>query len=100
MPRNFCFLASALSMMLLLAGCLPVATDPSAPAENQSQAPTAQAAISEYVGPATRPFLMGFTPWPADLTSEGAAMARDFGAAHGDIVSVTLNGGIPWNEAL
>ena len=27
-------------------------------------------------------------------------MARDFAAAHGDIVSVTFNGGIPWNEAL
>lgn len=48
----------------------------------------------------TRPFRMGFTPWPADLTAEGAAMARAFANAHGDIVSVMFIGGIPWPEAL
>jgi hypothetical protein len=51
-------------------------------------------------GPATRPFLMGFTQWPADLNEEGVAIARDYAHAHGDIVSVMFIGGIPWREAL
>lgn len=54
----------------------------------------------EYRGPATRPFLMGFTQWPADLSNEGVAIARDYAHAHGDIVSVMFIGGIPWPEAL
>jgi hypothetical protein len=50
--------------------------------------------------PKTRPFLMGFTRWPADLTLEGFLTAQDFAHAHGDIVSVMFIGGIPWPEAL
>jgi len=42
---------------------------------------------------------MGFTQWPADLTDEGIAIARDYAHARGDIVSVTFIGGIPWPEA-
>jgi len=42
---------------------------------------------------------MGFTQWPADLTAEGLATAQEFARAHGDIVSVTFIGGIPWPEA-
>jgi len=42
---------------------------------------------------------MGFTPWPADLSDEGVALAKEFAQAHGDIVSVTFVGGIPWPEA-
>lgn len=53
----------------------------------------------ETRGPATRPFLMGFTLWPADLTLEGLVTAQDFAYAHGDIVSVTFLGGVPWPEA-
>jgi Glycosyl hydrolase family 53 len=98
MTRYLSFLA--LSMTLSVTGCLPVASEPNVPGESQPPASSSQAAVSEYVAPATRPFLMGFTQWPADLTSQGAAVARDFAAAHGDIVSVTFNGGIPWNEAL
>src|SRR6266508_623663 len=55
--------------------------------------------LPEYRGPATRPFLMGFTQWPADLTDEGLAMAKEYAHAHGDIVSVMFIGGIPWPEA-
>src|SRR5215470_16001866 len=51
-------------------------------------------------GPATRPFLMGFTPWPADLSLQGFLTAREFAHAHGDVVSVMFIGGIPWPEAL
>ncbi len=54
----------------------------------------------EVRGPATRPFLMGFTLWPADLSLEGLVTAQQFAYAHGDIVSITLLGGIPWPEAL
>lgn len=42
---------------------------------------------------------MGFTLWPADLTLEGLVTAQDFAYAHGDIVSVTFLGGVPWPEA-
>jgi hypothetical protein len=50
--------------------------------------------------PASRPFRMGFTRWPADLTLEGFLTAQNFAHAHGDIVCVTFMGGIPWPEAL
>jgi len=43
---------------------------------------------------------MGFTRWPADLTREGVAIAEDYAYTHGDIVSVTFIGGVPWAEAL
>lgn len=47
-----------------------------------------------------RPFQMGFTRWPADLTVDGFLKAQEFAHAHGDIVSVMFIGGIPWPEAL
>ena len=50
--------------------------------------------------PKTRPFHLGFTRWPADLTLEGVTTAQDFAHAHGDIVSAMFIGGIPWQEAL
>ena len=50
--------------------------------------------------PTVRPFRMGFTGWPADLTAEGAAIAQEFAGTHGDIISVMFIGGIPWQEAL
>jgi hypothetical protein len=68
-----------------------------APGEPKAPPP---APLAEYRGPATRPFLMGFTQWPADLNEEGVAIARDYAHAHGDIVSVMFIGGIPWREAL
>jgi hypothetical protein len=50
--------------------------------------------------PPTRPFTMGFTGWPADLTTEGFTTAQEFAGAHGDMISVMFIGGIPWQEAL
>ena len=50
--------------------------------------------------PSTRPFFMGFTRWPADLTPEGFLTAQNFAHTHGDIVSVMFIGGIPWPESL
>jgi hypothetical protein len=51
-------------------------------------------------GPATRPFRMGFTLWPADLSMDGFRTAEEFAHARGDIVSVMFIGGVPWPEAL
>jgi hypothetical protein len=50
--------------------------------------------------PATRSFRMGFSGWPSDLTVDGLRTATEFAYGHGDLVSVTFNGGIPWPEAL
>lgn len=57
-------------------------------------------AADDSGAPRSRPFLMGFTGWPADLSLDGFITARDFAHAHGDIVSVMFIGGIPWPEAL
>lgn len=57
-------------------------------------------AANEEATPRTRPFLMGFTRWPADLTLEGFLTSQNFAHEHGDIVSVMFIGGIPWPEAL
>jgi hypothetical protein len=62
---------------------------------------TCGAQSAAKIGPIThRPFSMGFTRWPADLTPEGVQTAEEFANAHGDIVSVMFIGGIPWQEAL
>ena len=58
------------------------------------------AQANEPAAPVTRPFHLGFTRWPTDLTPEGIRVAQDFAHAHGDIVSVMFIGGIPWPEAL
>lgn len=56
--------------------------------------------IQEPAIPTTRPFHLGFTRWPADLTMEGFLTAQNFAHEHGDIVGVMFIGGIPWPEAL
>lgn len=70
---------------------------PAAPAGQKAPPPPP---LPEYRGPATRSFYMGFTLWPADMTSEGVAVAKDFAHSHGDIVAISFIGGIPWPEAL
>ena len=89
----------ALMAGALLTGCVPMGAEAPAPAQTQPGA-TAPAPVREYEGPVTRPFAMGFTSWPADLTPEGVATAQKFADAHGDIISVMFIGGIPWPEAL
>jgi hypothetical protein len=80
-----------------LAGCAPAKNAPGAPA----RAPAAAApAFPDFKGPETRPFAMGFTIWPADLTPDGAATAQRFANSYGDIISLQFIGGIPWPEAL
>ncbi len=55
---------------------------------------------SDYTIPETRPFLMGFTPFPYDFSQD----ALDFTYAninyHSDLVIQHLDNGIPWEEAL
>jgi hypothetical protein len=62
----------------------------------------AGAAIAGLPAPAEagRAFRMGFTPWPSEMSLAGLKMAEDFIAAHADLVSIMLIGGIPWQEAL
>ena len=57
-------------------------------------------AAAEDPAPAVRPFRMGLSRWPADLTVESFLAAQAFAHEHGDIVSVPLTGGVPWPEAL
>jgi Glycosyl hydrolase family 53 len=91
----------ALSILILLAGCADAVFEPARPVTRPPPAaPPAPVPLPEYRGPAKRSFLMGFTRWPADLTRQGVALAEDYAHAHGDIVSVTFIGGVPWAEAL
>jgi len=93
-------------LALAVAGCAPAegfgpgGAPKRQPAPAQTKPAPPPPPLPEYRGPATRPFLMGFTQWPADLNDEGVAIARDYAHSHGDIVSVMFIGGIPWPEAL
>jgi hypothetical protein len=48
----------------------------------------------------SRPFLMGFTPWPSEFSAAGLGQAREFMERNGDVTSIMLLGGVPWPEAL
>ncbi|WP_119628479.1 glycosyl hydrolase 53 family protein [Methylocaldum marinum] len=47
----------------------------------------------------SRPFLMGFTRWPPDLSEASVEIADRFIEQHADLAVVHLLGGIPWPEA-
>src|SRR6266480_3974511 len=102
------FLSQWVVLILLLLQLAACAGDGFMEANHPSPAPpptpvapkTPPPPLAEYRGPATRPFLMGFTQWPADLTDEGMAIAKEYAEAHGDIVARMFIGGIPWPEAL
>lgn len=81
-------LAAALALIAMLHGCGGGSSSSNVAIEPEP-VPT----------PTTRPFLMGFTPWPSDLTPAGIKLAGDFAHAHGDIISIMLIGGLPWPEA-
>ncbi|MGE5304507.1 MAG: glycosyl hydrolase 53 family protein [Alphaproteobacteria bacterium] len=81
-----------LTAAVVTAGCYPT------PKHEFPAAPPPSPPVETYTT-ATRPFLMGFTLWPADLTREGLAIAQRFAYAHGDLVAVTFLGGVPWPEA-
>jgi hypothetical protein len=48
----------------------------------------------------TRPFYMGFTPWPYDFTIAAVDDTYTKINENGDLVAHHLDGGIPWDEAL
>lgn len=49
---------------------------------------------------ATRPFRLGFSPWPWDATVAAVDWTWDNLLAHGDVVSMHVEEGVPWPEAL
>ncbi len=97
LARRACslFLAAALVASFACSPGLPRASVTAPPPEAVPPAP-----LQVIPGPATRPFFIGFTLWPADLSAEGLQTAAEFAHNHGDIVSVTFIGGVPWPEAL
>jgi len=105
MVKNFSRYFLSIALVLFVTACAPeglrkiLRQEPAAP-QPAAQATPAPAPLPEYHGPGTRPFSMGFTHWPADLTEDGVAIARAYADAHGDILSVMFLGGIPWPEAL
>ncbi len=104
MADRFRYFYAALFLLMLAVGCAGdgFMAPPRAPAPPPAAPPPAPLPppLPEYRGPATRPFLMGFTEWPADLTDEGTALAREYAQSHGDIIALMFIGGIPWPEAL
>ena len=92
-------LLSAFILGGIISACVPAAHEGSGVAPSDPAAAT-PAPLSEYQGPPTRPFAMGFTRWPADLTPDGVATAQKFADAHGDIVAAMFISGIPWPQAL
>lgn len=49
---------------------------------------------------ASRPFYMGFTPFPSDIRLKAVVAAQRFAVQHGDLISHHLEQGVPWTEAL
>jgi len=47
-----------------------------------------------------RPFRLGFTRWPPELSLEGIRQVDRFIDRHADLVSIMFIGGVPWPEAL
>jgi len=47
-----------------------------------------------------RPFRLGVTRWPPDVTTEAVAMTDAFIASNCDMVAPMMLGGVPWTEAL
>jgi len=90
----------AVTILIHLASCAEGLFAPARPVTAPAAVAPPPPPLPEYRGPATRSFLMGFTRWPADMSREGVAIAEDYAYGHGDIVSVTFIGGIPWPEAL
>jgi hypothetical protein len=101
MNRHFLVLLIVIAQLMGCAGgglFEPARQPPSPPPPSAPTLPPAP--LPEYRGPATRPFYMGFTGWPADLNAEGLATAQEFAHAHGDIVALNFISGVPWPEAL
>ncbi len=86
-----CFITFCLFTVIFISGCESF--------EEKKLPSKPNSSITTIPHPTSRPFLMGFTRWPSDLTAEGLTIAQNFAHAHGDIVSVMFIGGVPWHEA-
>jgi len=47
-----------------------------------------------------RPFYMGCTPWPPDLTNDAVRRVYSFIRNNADLIAFHFDGGVPWPEAL
>ena len=78
---------------LILAGVLTLAAMVSAQ-------PVGEAGGSVRRLPVDRPFAMGFTAFPYDLSYEAVEATYRFVADHGDLIAFHHDAGVPWPEAL
>lgn len=78
--------ALCLAAVFLLVGCFNPATHAGGPND-------AMPVKQHYSG------LMGFTPWPSDLTEAALNQTYEFIARNGNIISHHLDNGVPWPEA-
>jgi hypothetical protein len=60
----------------------------------------ADAFASKVTPPASRPFYMGFTPWPYDFDEKAIEYTNRTVKQHGDLILFHLDNGVPWPEAL
>ncbi|MCP4204579.1 MAG: hypothetical protein GY769_21940 [bacterium] len=58
------------------------------------------AAANAWRAQRTRPFYMGFTPFPYDVTTEAVEWTYERVLEHGDLIAHHLDTGVPWPEAL
>jgi hypothetical protein len=80
MPMTACRILRAVLFLLIAAAfCTPAA---------MAQAPS------------TRPFRMGISPWPYDLTQAAVDWTSSAIRQHGDIIEQHFEEGVPWPEAL
>ena len=56
--------------------------------------------VNDHVLPETRPFHMGFTPFPYDFTQDALEFTYANINYHSDLVIHHFDNGIPWDEAL
>jgi len=83
----FCMLATIGVLVQCQAQPLPTAAE-------------ADAFASKATVPASRPFYMGFTPWPYDFDEEALNYTARTVKEHGDLILFHLDNGVPWPEAL
>ena len=76
-------------LVILLAMLLAACGSESTSTQGEPATPTIQ----------TRPFYMGFTPWPYDATQDAVNTTYTKIQQHGDIIDHQLMQGIPWEAA-
>jgi hypothetical protein len=59
----------------------------------------AQNAVTATAAPRSRPFRMGFTAFPHDISAEAVSQTRQFVRTNADLIAHHIEG-VPWSEAL